>query len=408
MLRLKAGGRLRAAIKNSLPREGEHVSIHWHGIRVPNAEDGVPYLTQPPVPPGESFAYDFAPPDAGTFFFHTHCNTAEQLGRGLAGILIVEGDEPEPYDAERLIVLRDWTIGEDGKFGPFLTSEAARAGTFGAIRSCNDMIAPDIAVPASADVRLRILNIDRTRNMQLGIEGAECAIIAIDGMPVSPFPLKAWFTGPAMRLDLAMRSPAEGRATLYDYFAPEPVPLAHFRSEGPPMRPRAFDPAGLKPNPIAEPDLESAERQVFSFSATATGAPVAAGAAVPEGVPAILLDDLCTTPQTFWAINKRAWPGRDHSLLPPPLATLRRGGSYIFELRNTTPRMHPIHLHGHSFKWLRSNKRDLPVHHADTVLLLPKERAEIAFVADNPGDWMFHCHIIEHQETGMMSYIRVA
>ena len=164
MLRLRAGDRLRATLNNSLPRAGEHVSIHWHGIRLPNAEDGVPYLTQPPVPPGESFTYDFAPPDAGTFFFHTHCNTAEQLGRGMAGVLIVEGDEPEPYDAERLVVLRDWAIGEDGGFGPFLTGEAARAGTFGTVRSCNDMIAPDIAVPAAADVRLRILNIDRTRD----------------------------------------------------------------------------------------------------------------------------------------------------------------------------------------------------------------------------------------------------
>ena len=270
------------------------------------------------------------------------------------------------------------------------------------------MTAPDIVVPAAADVRLRILNIDRTRIMQLGIEGAECAIVAIDGMPVSPFPLKAWFAGPAMRLDLAMRSPAAGRATLYDYFEPEPVPLAHFRSDRSPKRSDSFNPLALKPNPLAEPDLGSAERQVYSFSATATGAPVTADAAEAQGVPAIFLDDLCANPQTFWAINKRAWPGRDHSKLPPPLATLRRGESYIFELHNTTPRMHPIHLHGHSFRWLGSNKRDLPAHHADTVLLLPKERAEIAFVADNPGDWMFHCHIIEHQETGMMSYIRVA
>ena len=57
---------------------------------------------------------------------------------------------------------------------------------------------------------------------------------------------------------------------------------------------------------------------------------------------------------------------------------------------------------------LKSNRRDLPVHHADTVLLQPKERIEVAFVADNPGGWMLHCHIIEHQETGMMGYIRVA
>jgi FtsP/CotA-like multicopper oxidase with cupredoxin domain len=70
--------------------------------------------------------------------------------------------------------------------------------------------------------------------------------------------------------------------------------------------------------------------------------------------------------------------------------------------------MHPIHLHGHTFKVLDSNKVDRPVHWADTVLLTPKERVRIAFVADNPGRWMFHCHIIEHQDTGMMGYVTVA
>ena len=74
----------------------------------------MPYLTQQPVQPGERFAYSFVPPDTGTFFFHPHCNTAEQLGRGLAGVLIVEGDETEPYDADVPIVLRDWRIDEDG------------------------------------------------------------------------------------------------------------------------------------------------------------------------------------------------------------------------------------------------------------------------------------------------------
>ena len=94
--------------------------------------------------------------------------------------------------------------------------------------------------------------------------------------------------------------------------------------------------------------------------------------------------------------------------MPPPLAILERGRSYVFELRNLTPHQHPIHLHGYSFKVLRSNKRDLPVHHADTVVLQARERMEVAFMADNPGDWMLHCHIIEHQESGMMGYIRVA
>jgi FtsP/CotA-like multicopper oxidase with cupredoxin domain len=224
---------------------------------------------------------------------------------------------------------------------------------------------------------------------------------------VTPFPLKAWFACPATRLDVAMRSPQPGgTATLFDYFAPEPVPLARFAAAGSPLRSQPFDPAPLKANPIPEPKLDTAERLTFSFSSTATGQSVSASeTANPADV---FLDDLCTASGTFWAINKHPWPTGAHSRLPPPIAALERGKSYVFELKNLTPQMHPIHIHGHTFKVLKSNKRELPVHHADTVLLQPKERVEVAFVADNPGDWMFHCHILEHQETGMMSYLRVA
>ena len=86
---------------------------------------------------------------------------------------------------------------------------------------------------------------------------------------------------------------------------------------------------------------------------------------------------------------------------------LERGKSYIFTLQNRSPFTHPIHIHGHTFKLLRSDRLSRPEHHTDTLLLLPDETAEVAFVADNPGNWMFHCHVIEHQENGMMSYLRV-
>jgi FtsP/CotA-like multicopper oxidase with cupredoxin domain len=108
VIRVPRGRPLLARLENRLP---ERTTVHWHGVRLPNAMDGVPGLTQRPVDPGESFAYEFAPPDAGTFFFHPHCNTTEQLGRGLAGVLVVEGDaEDGAYDADLVLALKDWRI----------------------------------------------------------------------------------------------------------------------------------------------------------------------------------------------------------------------------------------------------------------------------------------------------------
>ena len=183
VVRIDAGDRLDVVLENRLPRPGEHTSIHWHGIRLPNAEDGVPYLVQPPVQPGESYRYGFTPPDTGTFWFHTHCNTVEQLGRGLMGVLIVEGDAVTPYDADEVIVLRDWRVDvAAGAFMNFTTRRGAhRAGTFGSVRSANGASDAVLRLPASGDCRLRILNADPTRVVDLAVEGADAAVIAVDG-----------------------------------------------------------------------------------------------------------------------------------------------------------------------------------------------------------------------------------
>ena len=107
------------------------------------------------------------------------------------------------------------------------------------------------------------------------------------------------------------------------------------------------------------------------------------------------------------AINKQSWASVDHKDLGAPLAALKRGQSYVFELKNVTPHTHPIHIHGHTFEVLKSSLRKRPVYRADTVLIAPNERLEVAILADNLGKWMLHCHILEHQETGMMGYYTV-
>jgi FtsP/CotA-like multicopper oxidase with cupredoxin domain len=108
-----------------------------------------------------------------------------------------------------------------------------------------------------------------------------------------------------------------------------------------------------------------------------------------------------------WTINGVSVPGGEHT--HDPLLLLKRGQPYIFEMLNDTAWWHPMHLHGHVFRVLsRNGKPTARREWLDTVLMAPGERVEIAFVADNPGGWMFHCHILEHQQGGMMGTVRVA
>ncbi len=405
VMRVKRGEPLRARLGNTL---SEHTSIHWHGIRVPNAMDGVPFITQKPVYRGDSFLYEFTPPDAGTFFFHPHCNEADQVGRGLAGLLIVTGDESEPFDDEVPVVVKDWRVDDQGQFLPAYTAKgASRAGTFGNIRSVNGVSQYKRNVPAQGYVRVRIANLDSSRIIEVGVEGAQAQIIAVDGNAIEPFHLDSWRMGPAMRLDLAIATPKPGEtARIMDYAQAELFTLAELHADDriAPRRPAA---PRLNASPIPEPDLKQAVPQSYVFGAASESLGNYIDSLDPnDPLTKIILDTLCAGPQTFWAINKQAWPNDGHRNVPPPLVRLTAGKTYRFTLQNATPHSHPIHLHGHTFKVLSASKRTVPVHYADTVLVTPKERVEIAFVA-NPGDWMFHCHILEHLETGMMGYLRV-
>jgi FtsP/CotA-like multicopper oxidase with cupredoxin domain len=406
-IRIRHGDRLVARFTNYLP---EHSSIHWHGVRLANGMDGVPWLTQPPTRPGQSFTYDFVPPDAGTFFFHPHCDVTGQIGRGLEGVLVVE-ETPRVYATDHLLAIRDWRVDLDqGRFLPLSTDDgAARAGTFGTLRSVNGMSRPDFAVPAGGYARLRLLALDPTRIMEIGIEGAEAAIIAVDGFAAGPLPLDSWRMGMGMRLDLAIRLKDPARpATLVDYFGARPTVLASFSPIGEVGTPKAFDPPALPPHGLAEPDLAHATTIPFVFSSSGAASPVTQPIALPNGEVFDPKDGLCLSSRTFWAVNRTSWPGQGAPGLPQPLASLDLGRSYVLEFLNTTPHSHPIHLHGFGAKVLECSRLARPVHRADTVLLTTKERIRVAFVADRPGDWMLHCHILEHEETGMMGILRVA
>ncbi len=398
VIRMQQGQRFVTDLVNGL---AEPTTIHWHGMRVPIGMDGVPYLSQDQVPLGGQFRYDFTPQDAGTFWYHPHCNTLDQMARGLTGVVVVaEADDPG-FDVDLPLNLRDFRLGSDGQFIEFFRARnSARAGTYGTVMTANWQVSPVFDLPAGGLVRLRLVATDTTRVYKLVLPDAQGRIIALDGQPV-PGPV-SWpsldaplLLGPGQRADIALWMPAgEGQeVTLIADIPGGTAVLARFRAIGPALGRDLAELAPLLPNPIAEPDLANAERLDFLFGWS------------PEGdAPQ---SSICgTLGYTFWSINRVAFAG-DFPDPFAPLAVLKLGRTYILRLQNETQNDHPIHLHGMTFKVLSSNQRPLMQVMSDTTLLRANETIEVAVVADNPGDWMFHCHVIEHQKTGLAGYLRV-
>jgi FtsP/CotA-like multicopper oxidase with cupredoxin domain len=401
-IRLRQGDALRVAVENRLPQD---TTVHWHGLRIPNAMDGAPDVTQPPIQPEESFVYQFTPPDAGTFWYHPHAHSAEQVGRGLMGALIIEEPQPLPVDRDVVWVLGDFRLEDDasiaGGFGNRM--EMSMSGRVGNTVTINGRVPDRFQVRAGERVRLRLINAAPARIFGLVFKDHRPLVIAFDGQPVVPHAPEGGrvVLGPAMRTDLILdMSGKPGRSapvldTFYKGLEYKLVEVSY--SDEQPLRPQPFAaPAKLPPNPIPEPDLANAQRHDVTLTGGMMG-----GMGMGGGMMGMMGGSM-------WAINGMAVMNDDMRHMKPVL-TLTRGKSYILAIDNRTAWHHPMHIHGHSFRVItRNGARTKYREWRDTVLVPPRERAEIAFVADNPGDWMFHCHILDHQEGGMMSVIRVA
>lgn len=413
-IRVRQGDRLRVTVTNDL---AEPTTVHWHGVRLPNAMDGVPHLTQRPMEPGEVFVYEFDAIDAGTFWYHPHQRSFEQVGRGLYGPLIVEEPEPLRVDREVTWMLDDWRLDDDGRIvGDFGNRhDANHGGRIGNTVTINGRVPSTMEVRAGERIRVRLINASNARIYSLDFTGHEPVVVAIDGQPVSPHlpPDQRVTLGPAMRMDLVLDMtgrPGQRFDVIDDYYEGLEYRLVEFAYADSALRPRAPSwPLTLPSNPLSEPALADAPRHEITFNGGMMGEMVMrqmGGSMSPTGQQGANRSMAGMMHRAgAWFVNGVAADG--HVL--QPLLTLERGRSYVLVMTNATAWPHPIHLHGHSFRVI--SRDGAPTVHRewqDTVLMAPRERIEIAFVADNPGDWMFHCHILEHQAAGMMASIRVA
>lgn len=398
-IRVRQGSPVRIVVENKLD---EDTTAHWHGIRLPNAMDGVPGLTQPPIKPGEKFVYEFTPPDAGTFWYHPHANSLRQLGRGLAGVLIVEEPEPVRVDRDLTWVVTDWRLTDDAQiasgFGNAM--EAGMSGRVGNTVTLNGAQPDGVPVRAGERLRLRLINTSLARIMALRFEGHRPVIVAVDGQPCDSHEPAGGrlLLGPAMRIDIILDmqgEPGTRYRVLDDFYPHLSYWLTHLAYENNvPIEPRwPKHPLALPRNPLPEPELVTAERHELKLQG---GMMSGMGGMMGMGSRAV------------WAINGKSMTGDGHAGMTP-LVTLKLGRSHVLTMRNDTAWWHPMHLHGYSFRVLSRNGSPVPHREwADTVLLPPKETVDVAFVADNPGDWMLHCHVTDHQASGLMTVLRVA
>ena len=401
VLRVRQGAPFRATVENGL---SETTTVHWHGIRLPNAMDGVPNLTQKPIKPGEHFNYAFTPPDAGTFWYHSHDDSLIQVGRGLAGALIVEEAEPPAVDRELLWTIQDWRLTDAAQIAPGFNNrmEAAMDGRVGNTVTINGRIPDSLRIRAGERIRLRLLNGAIARIMSLRFEGHQPVIVALDGQPCEPHepPDGRILLGPAMRADLMLDmqgKPGRSYRVIDDFYGRLAYTLVRLEyDKASPVRLHPLDgPMRLPSNPVPRPDLTTASVHEVQLQGGMMGGTGMAGGMMGMGGNAA------------WAINGQSMTG-DGSSGMPPLFEIARGRSCILDFRNETAWWHPMHLHGHSFHVLDRDGTAVP-HDiwGDTVLVRPRERVRVAFVANNPGNWMLHCHVMEHQVDGLMTIIRV-
>ena len=397
-IRVPHGQRVTRRFVNGLPQPS---TVHWHGVRIENAMDGAPELTQLPVQPGAEFLYDFEPPDAGTWWYHSHHRTWEQMARGLYGALIVEERIAPQVDRDEVLLLDDWRLTNDAtlhdSFGAL--HDWAHAGRMGNWITVNGDGAWRRASSRHERLRLRLVNAANARIFVLELQRMEGWVAALDGQPLpAPKTAGSLVLSPGERADLIVDVVGvEGEeALLVTRDREDTYTLATFPIRGTARKARLTAPPPLPPNPVPPlGDLATARHATLRMEGGAMGRMRQA----MLGGRMVGVRDLAEQGRV-WAFNGLA------EMPEEPLLTASAGETVRLTMVNATAWPHAMHLHGHHFRVVASDGTAGPLR--DTLLVDREETVDVAFVADNPGDWLLHCHMPEHSVAGMKTWFRVA
>lgn len=373
-IRVRQGDRLAVRFES---RIGAPSALHWHGIRIDNAMDGVPGLTQDEVPDGAAFDYAFDLPDAGTYWYHSHNRSWEQVEQGLYGALIVEERDPPKVDHDITVLIDDWRLQEDGTlvggFGNMHDfAHGGRLGNFArAIPSVGEVRTGD-------RIRLRLNNAATARVFPLAPSGLDGRIVALDGMPLTgPRPFAQLELAPAQRIDII------GDVTgpvVFDFPTNSgPYELGRIEASGDNTSPIGGPVPTLPPNRVAMP-APAPRLLELRMEGGAMGGRHAG-------------DDI-------WAFNGQS------GMTDTPFARFAPGDTARIRLINDTAFPHGIHLHGHHFHEVTAS--GAPGDLRDTTMVGAGDSRDILCVFDNPGKWLLHCHMLGHQASGMKTWVEVA
>jgi len=386
MIRAKVGDRLIIHFSNNLP---DSTSIHWHGVRVPNNMDGVPGVTQDPVPAGGKFTYDFVLRDAGTYWYHPHINSAAQVGWGMYGALVVEDPaDPEEFGDELVLVFSDMSLDEEGQFLPSDTGGAFSDlfGREGGVILVNGTVKPSLKVRKGKQQRWRVINAARTRYYTIrhnrqpfirlgGDNGLAERSETLDQIKLVPSERTDFVFTPQDEpgtVDWLKWYPTErGYGSTFNRFSEEMMEVVTVNE--PEVLPESI-PTELRH--IEQIDVTGAKELLIDLT--------------------IVFPDDNTVEMGINGIPY--WNSK-------PLEA-QIGETHVWTVRNDTDFNHPFHLHGYFFQVLDEERIpewkdsvDIPVH---TELKLA-----VSF-DERPGTWMYHCHILDHAEVGMMGTLRVS
>lgn len=388
-LRVKLGDTLKVDFKNSLPDE---TTIHWHGVRVPNAMDGVPGVNQDPIEPGDSFVYEFTPKDAGTFWFHPHVRGSEQLERGLKGVLIVEEPEPIGFTKDVTWVLDDWFLTSDLKIRPtFNTShELMHDGRWGNVITINGKQKEELNVQVGDRIRLRLIDVANARMFKPLLGDLSAMVFANDGMFVAtPFAYETTILAPGNRLDLDIKITPDMAGKTFpiknDFYSTDVLGFINVSNELLDTPLPNFETPKAEKFPAWKDIQKLPNDEIFELNAKRK----------------MIIKDGRTQNTIAWTINGKTFSEAGK-------VGLKKNELTIVEYKNLSSRLHPMHLHGQFFRVISRNGEEISENFwRDTLLVGPRETIKVALMPTDTGTWAHHCHILEHAESGMMNLIEV-